>query len=515
MTATNVQSKWVSGELVFHEAGDYGTGANLLTIGTSTITFGSATQDVDVMIYLGAADQYVKFDAGAATMTMSKVDVNLGADLAISVEDISLEDGCSLEFGTDKDIDIQWVNASGILQISPKTDDTGSINIGDGTKDIDFKVFLGTSGKYVHYDVGNSCVTMSAGTALDVDDTTDSSSIGTGSIHTEGGLGVTKKVYVGTDLVMVAGDIDMTTAGTGTYDLKLKDSVADALSIKRGNTDMVVFDSNTPKITFTPAVDFSGALGISSTVTLTSALGIKVSPTFVPDGTRTNYGLCIGNRVTELDVTMAADLNQHLDPIQMNLNVIGANPTGSSTINGIYQNITHDTTDMSNLRLKNADWNVTIAKDVLDAYCYQGEIDYTAAGITVGGESAVLGLVMNAGADAVTGSLRGAIISMQGAGMPAGAIGLELRTTAGAGLGTGLAEGIRISGTPLPIVGIAMGNQTNNNEGPQYAFFFPTPAGADIGPCVGTVDDGDGEGSIAIKIGAATKYLKYWANPTA
>ena len=74
------------------------------------------------------------------------------------------------------------------------------------------------------------------------------------------------------------------------------------------------------------------------------------------------------------------------------------------------------------------------------------------------------------------------------------AIGLEIRTTCGTGLGAGLSEGIRIAGTPLPVVGIAMGNQTNDNEGPQFAFFFPAPAGADIGPCVGTADSGAGAG---------------------
>ena len=37
----------------------------------------------------------------------------------------------------------------------PETDDTGALHFGDGTKDMDVKVFLGTSAKYCLFDVGN------------------------------------------------------------------------------------------------------------------------------------------------------------------------------------------------------------------------------------------------------------------------------------------------------------------------------------------------------------------------
>jgi hypothetical protein len=43
-----------------------------------------------------------------------------------------------------------------VLKIRPDVDDTGSINIGDGTYDMDVKTFLGASTKYVLLDVGNS-----------------------------------------------------------------------------------------------------------------------------------------------------------------------------------------------------------------------------------------------------------------------------------------------------------------------------------------------------------------------
>ena len=146
----------------------------------------------------------------------------------------------------------------------------------------------------------------------------------------------------------------------------------------------------------------------------------------------------LGDRTTEVNVKMTAAVGaQHLDPVQFNLNITGANPSASSTINTIYQLITHDTTDMSYLRLKCADWNIAIAKNILDAYIYQGEIVITAAAgttLAISGEVCVSGLVMDAGSTgtAVTGSVVGQIIAMRGSKMPTTSYGLIVRTeTAG------------------------------------------------------------------------------------
>jgi hypothetical protein len=91
---------------------------------------------------------------------------------------------------------------------------------------------------------------------------TEASAVGTASIYTTGGLGVAKKLYLGTDLVMVAGDIDMSTAGTGTYDIIVKDDVADALSIRDDAADFMVITTTTGSdlVSFTPNVYFTAAL---------------------------------------------------------------------------------------------------------------------------------------------------------------------------------------------------------------------------------------------------------------
>jgi len=50
--------------------------------------------------------------------------------------------------------------SSGNLIFLPNTDDTGAINIGDGTRDCDFKVFLGSTTEYAEFNVGDSRVNI-------------------------------------------------------------------------------------------------------------------------------------------------------------------------------------------------------------------------------------------------------------------------------------------------------------------------------------------------------------------
>jgi len=62
-------------------------------------------------------------------------------------------DDISLDFGSSKDVSVSWDGS--VLKFIPLTDDVGAINIGNGTKDIDFKVFLGSTDIWAKFDVGN------------------------------------------------------------------------------------------------------------------------------------------------------------------------------------------------------------------------------------------------------------------------------------------------------------------------------------------------------------------------
>ena len=80
---------------------------------------------------------------------------------AIRKGNISLanfSDSVPLNFGSDKDVAVEWTGS--LLTVIPLTDDTGAINIGNGTKDIDFKIFLGATGQYVDFNVGNANIKM-------------------------------------------------------------------------------------------------------------------------------------------------------------------------------------------------------------------------------------------------------------------------------------------------------------------------------------------------------------------
>ncbi len=96
--------------------------------------------------------------------------------------------------------------ASGdVLKIRPGVDDTGSINIGDGTNDLDVKVFLGTTGEYVLFDVGNSRLDIACNTR--VTDPTVTAEHGGGAIGTGVAPVTTRRTVNGTIITEIKVDI--------------------------------------------------------------------------------------------------------------------------------------------------------------------------------------------------------------------------------------------------------------------------------------------------------------------
>ena len=75
---------------------------------------------------------------------------------------VKLRDNVKLQFGdgaqwdnrTVGDVFARWTGS--LLEFLPTADDTGAINIGDGTTDVDLKHFLGNTLNYVLFDVGNA-----------------------------------------------------------------------------------------------------------------------------------------------------------------------------------------------------------------------------------------------------------------------------------------------------------------------------------------------------------------------
>lgn len=160
MPVTLLKSGWTSGNLIFQEV-TAGNGA--------AIHFGIDDTGLDVKFFGETSGAYALWDESADQFVFDKADIQLG-------------DTDILKFGdaTGGDVSVNWTGS--VLQISPAADDTGSINIGDGTADIDWKWFGGTSGDSVLFDVGNKAVTLAGDMRLDL------SSCTTAAANTDGGV---------------------------------------------------------------------------------------------------------------------------------------------------------------------------------------------------------------------------------------------------------------------------------------------------------------------------------------
>jgi len=193
-------------------------------------------------------------------------------------------------------------------------------------------------------------------------------------------------------------------ATTGNY-LKW-DAANDDLLLVGTATQLGVAGTTASSSTATGSIHTAGGLGVAGATYvggLVSSAGgfVSSAQTLTPDATRTYIAYQVGNRVTEKDITMVAAADQNLDPVQLNLNIIGAAPTNTSTLNGVYQQITHDTTDMPNLRLKGCDWTITTDKTCTDAYVVQTELIVSGTK-TSGGELMAMSALTTLGTGART-----------------------------------------------------------------------------------------------------------------
>jgi len=89
----------------------------------------------------------------------------------LKLENYNLIDDQELKFGDGSDVVIDWDGDK--LQIIPAANDTGAINFGDGSSDIDVKVFLGSTNEYAEFNVGDSKVNLAgvASTILSITST--------------------------------------------------------------------------------------------------------------------------------------------------------------------------------------------------------------------------------------------------------------------------------------------------------------------------------------------------------
>ena len=664
--------RYRDGAIVIHETGNYGSIADLVEIKPSMVTIGSASQDTDVKIFLGASDQYVLFDVGNALVTFAKTDVAIAGDLTITLDDISIEQGKYIYL--DGQSGSEHIRSSAVGKITITASGTGADDItlaGTVTVSDDLVMAAGkdiavpqgayiyldgnAGGEYVYSDTAgdlmvnattNARITIGGTDEYDFNATTlamnantitgsgdiicndaagptmqDEAATGTnptlipnradettgigwatnevrivvsggdeydftattldmnsntltevGTIDLDGDLNTSTQA---SDIIMIADtdsalefydgttkfvDIDTRVTVTGVANMTLTGMPAtivaasgvthQLLALVPGTTTMTgstgvtamnglalniaqptITSASNPATTTASTVYIANAPAAGGTATITAAYalhiaagnmltagqiystsdtGVRFGGTFVPDQNRTDYAIAIGGRaggVGELDVSNAASTNQNFDPIQMNFNIIGSDPTGTSQMNAIYLNVTHDTTSMPNYRIKGADWLFTIGEDLQDVYGAQKEIIFNAASITVGGQACVHGMVLDGGSSEVTcASWRVINATMRGSGSPVDAHGIMINAEGG----LVVAAGLRCTGT-----GMQMAIQCGNGSYLESPVAFAGFPAAGTQPVVSGADaSGDVEGSIEIEIGGVAKWLQYWPSPS-
>jgi len=135
---------------------------------------------------------------------------------------------------------------------------TGSNKLFDTTT---LRIHVNLVDKYIPLSTATNAFTTAA--VISTSNTTESDGVAAGSIYTSGGLGVTGKAYIGKELFLVAGPIDMTTAAS---DIEIKADTEAALEIK-GAAAVLTFDTRTGTSGVTafafavPAADFTAVSG--------------------------------------------------------------------------------------------------------------------------------------------------------------------------------------------------------------------------------------------------------------
>ncbi len=263
---------------------------------SSTLTVGVSDTGYDVKFYGATAANYMHWDESGDDLLL----VGTATQFAVAgtTNAVSATTGSIRTAGGIGIVQDLWVGGLselvGAVTISAAVGITGAVSI-TGNVGITGDVTMATNDKIVFYDatqyiqastdaildVVGPTINLTASTIINLagvaacTDTTEASAVGTASMYTAGGLGVTKKAYIGTDLVMVGGDIDFSTATTGLHDIIVKDNLADALSIKDNAADLMVFTTTTggDKVAVVPnlycgaAVTSTGHMHAKTTVT--------------------------------------------------------------------------------------------------------------------------------------------------------------------------------------------------------------------------------------------------------
>ena len=169
----------------------------------NTLTVGVNGTGYDVKFFGATSGQHLLWDQSADELALvgdSKISFHdaAGGENIIATSDGHLE----INAGTTLDITAPTVdiNAATSLNVDGATQINNTVTVGENDTGYDVKFFGATASAFMLWDQSEDDLVLAGVSNLSIDNTDDSSSTTTGSFHTDGGAGIAKKLFVGTDL---------------------------------------------------------------------------------------------------------------------------------------------------------------------------------------------------------------------------------------------------------------------------------------------------------------------------
>jgi hypothetical protein len=296
------------------------------TDGDGKWSFSKAAQGrYDIRITSGTSVRWRKYDDAiqmeeieVAMLAMRnpgdtfKYDVTPGAILADQVLNLPVttqtttvvstpvEDAKDISLGAGSDFRLRWStgdsdNHAAVLALGDSNEVLHITNVADIATDWNVSANAADAEVWIHSDTTPATDYLVLGRHTGT----------VATIDVQGGTTLNLDIAGNTELTVTSAGLNVPansdinfTGTTGTNDITLTDSLADALSITRAGTDMVVFKtSSTPSITFTPATTFSGGIANAGTIAAGTWNGTDVGVAYGGTGasTLTDGGVLLGS----------------------------------------------------------------------------------------------------------------------------------------------------------------------------------------------------------------------------
>ena len=314
-----------------------------ITVGTANLNADDINKLNNITAGTASGNKAVVLDAGknitglgnvTSDGTIAAVNLDISGDITAASLDISGNvdiDGITNLDVVDIDgaVDMaSTLTVTDVVSVDDTTDSTDTVTGSfhtDGGVGIAKKLFVGTdlniAGASTLTGAVDMASTLTVADVVSVDDTTDSTDTVTGSFHTDGGVGIAKKLFVGTDL-NIAGASTL----TGAVDMASTLTVADVVSVDdtTDSTDTVTGSFHTDggvgiakKLFVGTDLNIAGASTLTGAVDMASTL--TVADVVSVDDTTEAYNTVSGSFHTDGGVGIAKNLFVGTD-----LNIAGA-----------------------------------------------------------------------------------------------------------------------------------------------------------------------------------------------